>query len=50
MKYLGIEPFATFKGPFATCGGWRMGWTTLLHILREKIGSLARDYSDRIGR
>ena len=29
LKYLEIEPFATFKQPFATCGKWRMGWTTL---------------------
>ena len=29
LKYLETEPFATLKRPFATCGEWRMGWTTL---------------------
>ena len=33
LKYLEIEPFATFKQPFATCGEWRMGWTTLLYTM-----------------
>ena len=26
-----MKPFATFKRPFATCGEWRTGWTTLLY-------------------
>jgi len=29
LRCLNINPFATFKLPFATCGKWRMGWTTL---------------------
>ena len=29
LRYLESKPFATFKWPFATCGEWRMGWTTL---------------------
>jgi len=29
LSYLEMKPFATFKWPFATCGEWRMGWTTL---------------------
>jgi hypothetical protein len=33
LKYLGIEPFVTFKQPFATCGEWRMGWTTMLQAM-----------------
>jgi hypothetical protein len=28
--YSEIKPFATIKWPFATCGEWRMGWTTLV--------------------
>ncbi len=28
--------FATFKQPFATCGEWRMGWTTLFYNVRKR--------------
>ena len=30
---LEMEPFATFKWPFAICGEWRMGWTTLTQMV-----------------
>jgi len=31
LKYSESKPFATFKLPLATCGEWRMGWTTLVY-------------------
>jgi hypothetical protein len=29
LKYWETLLFATLNWPFATCGEWRMGWTTL---------------------
>jgi len=32
MKSLNKVPFAIIKLPFATCGEWQMGLTTLVNI------------------
>ena len=39
QNYLKIMPFATFNRPFATCGEWQMGWTTLSQTLCLTLGS-----------
>ncbi len=37
LKYLVTAVFAILSWPFATCGVWRMGWTTLSKSISESL-------------